>query len=133
MPKSCPRCNQSNSDDAAFCLNCSTPLAQGPVIGAAPNQQWGQRNVAGDGASSRAVTSLILAAAGILCCGVLTGIPAAIVGWMELGAIKTGDAPPEGKWMAMAGLWGGIAASLIHIVGWGVYILMRMMSVAANY
>ena len=133
MPKSCPRCNQSNPGDAAFCLNCSTPLAQGPTIGAPPHQQWGgQQNMAGS-ASSRAVTSLILGAAGLLCCGLLTGIPAAIVGWMELGAIKSGQAPAAGKWMAMVGLWGGIAASVIHLGIWIVFGLMGMISASNPY
>ena len=137
MPKICPKCGQPNPDEAAFCHNCSAPLgSQGPVIGARPEQQWGQQNFGGSpqsgGASTRATVSLILAAAGLLCCGPLLAIPAAIVGWMELNAIKNGQSPPAGRWMAQVGLWVGIVASILHVGAWVLYILMVMLSAASN-
>ena len=74
----------------------------------------------------------ILAAAGLLCCGPFLAIPAAIVGWMELNAIKNGQSPPAGRWMAEVGLWVGIAASILHAGAWVLYILMVMLSAASN-
>jgi hypothetical protein len=74
------------------------------------------------GASAKAIIALILAIAGlVLCCGPIAGIPAAIVGWMELGAINAGQSSPAGRWMAQAGIWGGIAISVLFVVmliGW---------------
>ena len=99
------------------------------MIGTPPNQQSaGQQNVAGS-ASSRAVTALILAATALLCCGVFTGIPAAIVGWLELGAIKSGQAPAAGKWMALVGIWVGIAGTVIQF---GVWFFLGLMSAISD-
>ncbi len=82
-----------------------------------------QRNQSGT--SQKAVASLILAIVGLLCCGPFTGIPAAIVGWMELDSIKAGRSSADGKWMAMVGLWGGIVSTVIHV---GLYLLWIMLS-----
>lgn len=76
--------------------------------------------------------ALILAIAGFLCCGGIAGIPAAIVGWMELDAIKNGRSPESGKTMATIGLWGGIAATVIHAVLWVLWMAMGMMSSTAG-
>lgn len=67
---------------------------------------------------------MILAIAAIFCCGPLLGIPAAILGWMELEAIKSGRAPETGKTMAAVGLWGGIAATVIHAGLWIVWVFL---------
>jgi hypothetical protein len=72
---------------------------------------------------------LILAGAALLCCGLFTGIPAAIVGWLELGAIKSGQAPAAGKWMALVGIWGGIAGTVIQF---GVWFFMGLMSALSD-
>ncbi len=137
-----------NPPDAAFCRNCATVLGptvggsgyqqqappyvggQGPHVGAPP-QQYGGQNVGMQGAaagsaSQRAIAALGLAIAGLLCCGPLTGIPAAIVGWLELDAIKNGKSPAAGKLMAQIGLWGGIAVSLLHAVGWVLMMFLSM-------
>ncbi|HMQ02962.1 MAG TPA: hypothetical protein PKD26_03525 [Pyrinomonadaceae bacterium] len=158
MNRPCPRCNQMNPPDAAFCLNCSTPLGptvggpgyqqtpppyvgsqqQGPVIGG-PAQYGGGQNFApqggtGQGPSGRAIAALILAiSALVLCCGPLTGIPSAILGWLELEAIKNGQASPAGKWMAQVGLWGGIALTILGAIGFVVWILLSMMAASNPY
>lgn len=77
------------------------------------------------GAGQKALIALILAIVALICCGPFAGIPAAIVGWLELGAIKEGRSSPEGKWMAMAGLWGGIGATVLHA---GLYVLYLFFS-----
>jgi hypothetical protein len=133
MMRNCPKCNQPNLPEAAFCHNCASPLSPAPVIGALPQQQaWNpaggpvvaQPAAQSGGASQRAIIALVLAIAALLCCGLLTGIPAAIVGWMELQAINNGQSSPAGKWMAQVGLWGGIGFSLLHIVIWIIWLLL---------
>lgn len=152
MMKPCPKCSQMNPPDAAFCLNCSSSLGptvggpayqqqtppfvgnQGPYVGAPP-QQVGQ-NFGGYGApppaqsGQRAMISLILAIVGLICCGPLTGIPAAILGWLELDAIKNGKAPASGKLMAQIGLWGGIAVSILHSIAFVLFSFLSMLPAA---
>lgn len=116
--------------EAAFCLNCASPLA--PAVGA-PNQQWQQPVGAGFGPTSKssggtgqkAMMALILAIVALLCCGPLTGVPAAMVGWLELESIKGGRSSEDGRWMALAGLWGGIAATILHAIA---YVFLTFMS-----
>lgn len=141
MPKYCSKCNQPNPDEAAFCLNCAAPIsAPPPFVGQPPAQQWqgsgaatgGTPNSAGTGSSQKALVALILAIAALLCCGPFTGVPAAILGWMELEAIKNGRSPQDGRWMALVGLWGGIASTIIHAGFYVLWVLMTMMSAASN-
>ncbi len=141
MDKFCQNCNQSNPSEAAFCLNCASPLGQGQPA----NQQWNQPNFGGQpagqnfapppstsgGASQRATVALILAIAGLILCCPLASIPAAIVGWMEIDAIKKGQSPAAGKTFAQIGLWGGIAITILQGVGF-VFWLMLSMAAASN-
>lgn len=120
MSKFCPRCDQSNPPEAAFCLNCASPLGAAP-----PPQAYPQTP---GGASQKGTVALALAIAALLCCGPFAGIPAAVVGWMELDAIKNGRSPGNNKWMAAVGLWGGIAATLIHAGIYVLWVLMGMIS-----
>ena len=152
MSKFCPKCNESNPPEAAFCRNCSTPLGptvggpayqqqsppyaggQAPYVGAPPQyaggQNLGMQGNAQGGAGQKAVAALILAIVGLVCCGPFTGVPAAIVGWMELDAINSGTSPAAGKWMAQVGLWGGIAVTIIHGGLWLLYMLLGLMASA---
>ena len=142
MTKVCPRCHQPNLPEAAFCASCAAPLAAGPAVGAPPQQGWppqgnqafGQAPTAKAGAGGKAITALILAiAALVLCCGPLTGIPAAIVGWMEQSAINAGQSSPAGKWMAQVGIWGGIAISVVWVIFFFIWVLFSMMAGAGAY
>jgi len=136
MTRACPKCNQLNLPEAAFCHNCASPLSPAPAFGAAPNQQWtppggpivGQATVAGAGPGQKAIISLVLAIVALFCCGFLAGIPAAIVGWMELSAINAGQSSPAGKWMAQVGLWGGIGASILHVIIWVLYLFVMVIA-----
>lgn len=127
MTKQCTRCNQMNPAEAAFCLNCATPLSAYQQPGAIPQQQ-----LSNTGASQKGLYSLILAIVALVCCGPFAGIPAAILGWMELDAIKTGRSSSENKWMAVVGLWGGIASTLLHIIGYVLWVLMGMLSTVSG-
>ena len=94
----------------------------------------GQTPAARAGASGKAITSLILAIAGlVLCCGPFTGIPAAIVGWMELNSIKAGQSSPAGMWMAQVGIWGGIAVSILSVLFFGGWVLLSLMAGGGAY
>lgn len=143
MTRPCPKCNQLNPPNAAFCLNCASPLAEAPpFIGQQQaQQQWPGQNVGvnaplastpASGTGQKAMISMILAIVAFLCCGPLTGVPAAIVGWMALSSINEGRDPADNKWMAMVGLWGGIAATLIHGVLYVLWILLSAMSAASD-
>lgn len=76
---------------------------------------------------------MILAIAGFLCCGPILGIPAAILGWMELDAIKNGRAPASGKTMATIGLWGGIVATVLHVLFWVLSFFLGLISGGGGY
>ncbi len=146
MTKACPKCNQPNPAEAAYCLNCASLLghsAAPPFIGQQQGQQqWPGANVGGpvvggtshttSGTSQKGVAALVLAIIALLCCGPITGVPAAILGWMELDAIKNGRSPQDGKWMGMAGLWGGIAASVLHVIFYILWVLLTAMSATSN-
>lgn len=86
----------------------------------------------GAGPSQRAIIALVLAILALICCGPFSGIPAAIVGWMELGAINQGQSPPAGKWMAQAGLWGGIASTILHVVIYVIYVIFAMLAASTS-
>lgn len=152
MTKACPKCNQPNPAEAAFCLNCASSLgqtAEPPFIGQQQNQQRGQQQWPGanvgapvvggysapgttGGTSQKGVAALVLAIIALLCCGPITGVPAAILGWMELDAIKNGRSPQDGKWMGMVGLWGGIISSILHVIFYVLWVLLSAMSAASN-
>lgn len=141
MNITCQNCNQVNPPEAAFCLNCAAPISRGqPVNRQQANPQWNQPNyaaqppvqnfaqspaVAGK-ASQRATTALILALVGLFCCGPFTSIPAMIVGWMEISAIKQGQSPAAGMRFAQIGLWGGAAVTAIQIIGFILWMLLSM-------
>ncbi|MGH9949245.1 MAG: hypothetical protein ACRD6X_18900 [Pyrinomonadaceae bacterium] len=127
MTKACPKCNQMNPPAAVFCLNCAASLGPPPP----PMPPNGVSKQGGPG--QKAIIALILAAVALFCCGPFAGIPAAIVGWMELDAIKNGRSPADGKWMAMVGLWGGIAATVIHGGLYLLWVLASMMGGATLY
>ncbi len=153
MNKQCLNCQQSNPPEAAFCLNCAAPLAQNPFgnnqqANQQANPQWNQPNFGGQqagqnfaqqspanagGASQRAIIALVLTVAGLFCCGALASIPAAIVGWMEMDAIKKGQSPPAGMWMAQVGLWGGIIVTILTTIGGILFLVLSAASSQPNY
>jgi len=150
MDKYCQSCNTKNSPEAMFCRQCATPLTQGQggqQAGANQaqfgNQQWTPAGAGGQaaqnfappaaGASGRAIAATVLAVCGlVLCCGPFTGIPGAILGWMEMNAIKEGRSSPKGMMMAQIGLWGGIASSVIGAL-LNIFISFFMLSGGMYY
>lgn len=131
MTKPCPKCAQLNPAEAAFCLNCAAPLAQGQFGGSQQPPSASGVN-GGPQASQKGLYSLILAILALICCGPFAGVPAAILGWMELDSIKAGRSSPENKWMAQVGLWGGIASTVLHVIGYVLWVMLGMLSAASN-
>lgn len=157
MDKYCQNCNQANPADAAFCRNCSATLPQNQFGGQQQqgNQQWNQPNAGNQpqfnapnfgnqqqfntppannsgGASTRATVSLVLAIASLFCCAA-TSIPAMIVGWMEVAAIKRGEAPQAGMTMAQIGLWGGVVMTILSVISGLIWMIMIFSSGEVNY
>ena len=155
MEKICPNCQRPNASDAAFCRHCASPLPPG-VGGGRPyaeqqqnwqqnqqqNQQWNQPPMGGGGpmqggyapppgggggASGRAIGALIASICGIILCCLPAGIVGAILGWMEVTAIKEGRSSPAGMTMAQIGLWAGVAGAALSIIGSILYFLMLAM------
>lgn len=79
------------------------------------------------GPSGRAIAALIMGIASLVCCGFLVGIPAIIIGKMEMNAIKEGKANKEGNTMALVGFILGIAGTVISclmLIGYIVIIAL---------
>jgi len=66
-----------------------------------------------EGASGRAVAALVLGILSVFCMGILAGIPAIILGTIELKAIKAGQAPRAGESAAKAGYILGIIGTAL--------------------
>ena len=64
-------------------------------------------------ASTRATAALVLGILSIICMGFLAGIPAIILGSMELRAIKAGQAPAAGEGLAKVGYVLGIVGTVL--------------------
>lgn len=147
MNKICSNCNLSNSPEAVFCRQCATPLPQAssnqpqlnyqqPVN--QQNQQFNQQqNFGGNqmmqnasqpgGGTDRLTIGLILVVAGLFCCGPLSSIPGAVIGWLELTAVNEGRASIDRKGKAQLCLWGGIAVTIISsVIGFFIFILMLL-------
>lgn len=90
----------------------------------AGNQMAGNFASTEDKASGRAIGSAVLAVVSLLCCGIFAGIPAILLGWLELTAIKEGRSSSKGLLFAQIGFWGGIAASIITTLIQLVFLLL---------
>lgn len=100
----------------------------------APPQPQFQANAGTPGAnarpSQRPMIAVGLAGAALLCCGPFTGLPAAVVAWLELTAIKEGRSSPDGRTMTLIALWVGIIATVIHSGLWFLWMLFGAMASA---
>jgi hypothetical protein len=129
MQKICQNCQQSNVSEAMFCRQCASPLGnfqakQPNYSNQAQNNQQMNFAPAKQGASGRAMGAAGLAVLGLFCCGLVAGLPAAILGWLEISAIKEGKSSPEGMMMAQIGLWLGIIGSIVTtLLGFFMMIL----------
>ena len=120
MTRVCSKCGVVNRSDAMFCENCASPLG---VANQPFTVNAGTQPGANPQSSQRPMIAMALAVAALFCCGPFTGLPAAIVAWLELAAIKEGRSSPDGRTMTMIALWVGVAATVIHIGLWFLWML----------
>ncbi len=148
MNKFCQNCQQSNPPEASFCRNCASPLpgaqpggnrqaaqqTNQPNFGGQQVQQnFAQPAMSSGEASQRAITACGLAFAGLVCCGPLTSIPAMIVGWIEINAIKQGQSPQNGMKFAQIGLWGGMIITIVQVLGFLLWAVISMAAASNPY
>ena len=72
--------------------------------------------------------SLILGILSLVCCGPFSGIPGAILGKMEMDAIKQGRSPESNMGMAKAGFWISIVGTALSILGFIIAILFGFLA-----
>jgi hypothetical protein len=80
--------------------------------------------VAQDKPSSAAITSLVLGILSFVLCGLFSAIPAWIMGKNEIARIQAGQSPEAGRTLATVGMWLGIIATVLSIIGLVVFFLM---------
>ena len=83
-------------------------------------------------ASGLAITALVCGILSFCCCGMLAGIPAIIIGWVENGNINAGRSSQKGKWMAMTGLILGLISIIWTCVWVGWYFFWGGMSILSG-
>ena len=81
-------------------------------------------------ASGRAVAALILGILSIVCMGFLTGIPAIILGKMEMSAIKAGLVPAAGESSAKVGFILGIIGTVLTCLSILGFVLLIVLGVS---
>lgn len=87
-----------------------------------------------DKASSAAIWALVLGIASWVACGIISAIPAWIIGKKELNAINAGQSSQAGKSMAQVGMWLGIIQvilGVLAIIAVLVYLIIILI-VASN-
>lgn len=70
----------------------------------------------GNSSGPKAIAALILGILSVLCMGFMTGIPAIIIGSMELRDIKAGKSPASGKSIAKIGYILGIIGTILSCI-----------------
>jgi len=98
-----------------------------------PPPQYGHANQTypQQGASGRAITSLILSIVSIFMCGFFTSIPGMILGKMEINAIRQGQAPTAGDGIAKAGFYIGLVVTILYGLGILAYLFLIVLGLAA--
>jgi hypothetical protein len=117
----------------------STPQQSSPPSWSAPSEPLAPSGSAGPGGwapppppslsgggqqNTLAIVSLILGVLSILCLGILTGLPAIVLGFMHLNKIKADPATYGGKGLAIAGMGTGAVGTLLSILGIIIWILL---------
>jgi len=81
-------------------------------------------SVAQEKPGTNSIVALVLGIVSFLGLGLLTGIPAWIVGKKELAAIDQGSASASGRTMATIGMWLGIVATVLSILAVLGFVLL---------
>lgn len=110
-----PTANPPAHDQAPYPGYQGFPVQQGGYI----RQPSGQPG----GASGRAIAAMVMSLISLFTCGPLLSIPGAILGKMELNAIRSGQAPAAGETFAKIGFYGGLVFTALYCLGgviWGL-------------
>jgi hypothetical protein len=78
---------------------------------------------ASESASTNSIIALVLGILSWVACGILTAIPAWIMGKSEINKIKAGHSPQAGKTMATIGMWLGI----VNVILWILIIIFMIL------
>jgi hypothetical protein len=98
-----------------------------------PPPQYGYANqmYSQQGASGRAITSLVLSIISIFMCALFTSVPGMILGKMEMNAIRQGQAPLAGEGIAKAGFYIGLVVTILYGLVVLAYIILVILGIAA--
>lgn len=81
-------------------------------------------------ASGRAIAALILGILSLVCMGFVTGIPAIILGRMELNAIKEGKAVCAGEGVAKVGYILGIVGTVLTCLAMFAFVALLALGIS---
>ena len=154
----CTKCGTPNLDTDRFCRNCSAPLViprpntrspQGQPQTTYSQQQppspppypgysgypvsptgYGNSTTAQQSkASGQAIAAMVLSIVSLVLCCFPAGIIGALIGKMEMNAIREGRAPQAGEQFAKLGFYLGIASTIIT----GIVYLLGFISRLAGF
>lgn len=156
----CTQCGARNLETDQYCRACNAPLVkrtpsgstQNPSPYAKPSAPPPTQNYppypgyqgfpisqgqpapfpVQQGASGRAIASMILSLISIFTCGPLFSVPGMIMGKREMDAIQQGQAPPAGETMAKIGYYVGIISTVLACLGFLAWIVMFVITAASN-
>jgi hypothetical protein len=92
----------------------------------APVSEWQNQNIGSNTPfqppptgqdQTLAIVSLVCGILSILCCGLITGIPAIITGYMAKNNVDTNPNQYSGRGMALAGMILGSIGTVLFIIG----------------
>ncbi len=96
-----------------------------------PQQVYANQPYQQQGASGRAIASLVLSLVSIFMCGPLTSIPGMILGKMEMNAIRQGQASSAGEGIAKAGFYISLVITILYGLVIMGYIFLIFIGLAA--
>jgi hypothetical protein len=111
------------------------PSAYMPPPPPPPPSYGGSQHNNPDKASSAAIWALVLGIASWVMCGIISAVPAWIIGKKEMNAIDAGQSSPAGRSMAQVGMWLGIVQvilGVLAIIGVLVYLIVVLLFVTNN-
>ena len=97
-----------------------------------PYQPAPQAYAAAPPGNQKALISLILGIASLVCCGLIAGIPAAILGNMAKNEIAASGGTQGGAGMAQAGFILGIIGSIIWLLFGILYFVLVVLAASTS-
>ena len=114
--------NHPGTESAATCISCGQLLCGSCVIQTPDGQCWCRSCAITGGSLTRrdpgglAIASLVVSIASIFICP-FASLPGMVMGFVELGKIRRGESPREGRGLALAGaIVGAIVLGLTVLV-----------------